>query len=458
MAGIGFELKKILKKESISSLFEAYGYAAILSAGGWVISILAILLVGLINIVIFGNSENVIKFQVSVTYLISLSLILSGFHQLVFTRFVADKIYENKEEEIVPNFFGVLVLNTLLSLIFSLIYIYIFLRDVENIIFIATFVFAFILLSNLWLVNILAISVKKYRFVVLSYLFSYSLIVLFSYIIGYLGLEYLIISFFLGNLMLFILLIYLILDNYQFTNILSFDFIKSYKQYLALVLAGFFFNLGIWADEYIFWYSHLTGEDVIGKIRASVVYDLPLFLAYLSIIPGMAVFFLRLEADFAEYYEKYFKGVVEGATLETLVRFKERMIDIIRISIKEAIVLQGIFNIILYILSPYIFSLLSLPFASLPLFYIDMIATQLQLLVMNILAILFYLDRRKETVIITFTMAIFNIILPILTIKLGPYYYGYGTAIAMLIASIIGLIYLDKVMKELEYETFMLQK
>ncbi|RMA97661.1 exopolysaccharide Pel transporter PelG [Hydrogenothermus marinus] len=458
MAGIGFELRKILKKNKISSLFEAYGYAAILSAGGWVISILAIILVGLINISIYGNSADIIKFQVSVTYLISLSLILSGFHQLVFTRFVADRIYEGKEEEIVPNFFGILTLNTALSLLFSIIYIYLFLKDVKNIYFVTTFLFSLILLSNLWIINILAISVKKYRYVVLSYFFSYLLIIVFSYFIGYFGLAYLLISFFLGNLILFILLLYLILKNYQFFEVLSFDFIKAYKQYFPLALAGFFFNLGIWADEYIFWYSPLTGEDIIGKIRSSVVYDLPLFLAYLSIIPGMAVFFLRLEADFAEYYEKYFKGVVEGATLETLVRFKEQMIDIVRISIKEAIVLQGIFNIILYITAPLIFSIFNLPSAAIPLFYIDMIATQLQLLVMNILAILFYLDRRYETLIITIIMAVFNIILPIITIILGPYYYGYGTALAMLIASTIGLIYLDKVMRRLEYETFMLQR
>lgn len=458
MAGIGFELRKVLKRNRISSLFEAYGYAALLSAGGWVVSILAIILVGLINISIYGNSSDVLKFQVSVTHLIALSLILSGFHQLVFTRFVADRIYEGKDEEIVPNFFGILILNTMISLLFGSIYIYIILYSVRNIYFITVFLFSFILLSNLWILNILAISVKKYKYVVLSYLFCYLFIIILSYFVGKFGLTYLLASFFIGNMILFLLLLYLIIENYYFSKILSFDFIQSYKQYLPLSLAGFLFNLGIWADEYIFWYSSLTGEDIIGKIRASVVYDSPLFLAYLSIIPGMAVFFLRLEADFAEYYEKYFRGVVDGATLETLVRYKGYMIDTVRISVKETIVVQGVFNIILYILAPHFFSLINLPQFSAPLFYIDIVAIQLQLLVMNILAFLFYLDRRIEALIVTFTMAIFNIFLSIITIKLGPYYYGYGTALAMLIASIVGLIYMNKVMEELEYETFMLQR
>jgi uncharacterized membrane protein len=458
LAGIGFELRKVLKKETLSSIFEAYGYAAVLSAGGWVTSIIAVLLVGFINITIYGNSEDIVKFQVSVTYLISLSLIISGFHQLTFTRFIADKIYDKKEENIVSNFFGIFILNTALSLIFVIFYVLIFLINVKDIYYILIFIFTFILLSNLWILNILAISVKKYKYVVLSYLFSYMLIVVLSYFLGKYGLSYLLFSFFIGNLILFLLLLYLVISNYYFENTLSFEFLKSYKVYFYLMIAGFFFNAGIWADEYVFWYSEVTGYDVIGHIKASVIYDLPLFLAYLSIIPGMAVFFLRLEADFAEFYEKYFKGVVEGATLDLLLKYKRSMIDVVRISIKEAIVLQGIFNIILYITAPYLFAFLNLPLASIPLFYIDMIATQLQLLVMNTLAFLFYLDRRRETAIVTLVMLIFNIILPILTIKLGPYSYGYGTAIAMLFSSALGLVYLNKVMMRLEYETFMLQR
>ena len=42
MAGIGFELRKILKEDRLLSLGKVYGYSAILSSGPWVISILAI--------------------------------------------------------------------------------------------------------------------------------------------------------------------------------------------------------------------------------------------------------------------------------------------------------------------------------------------------------------------------------------------------------------------------------
>ena len=44
MAGIGFELRKILKKKTLLSIVEAYGLAGLISSGPWVLSILALFL------------------------------------------------------------------------------------------------------------------------------------------------------------------------------------------------------------------------------------------------------------------------------------------------------------------------------------------------------------------------------------------------------------------------------
>ena len=68
----------------------------------------------------------------------------------------------------------------------------------------------------------------------------------------------------------------------------------------ALSATGLLYNLGIWIDKLIFWFTPSTSEPVLGPLRASIIYDLPIFLAYLSIVPGMAVFLVRVETDFAE--------------------------------------------------------------------------------------------------------------------------------------------------------------
>jgi len=457
VAGIAFKLQKVLDKKDLTSLTKAYSYGAFLSAGGWIISIAAIALVGFINIYLFSNSKEVMIYQVSLSYLIAFSLIISSFHHLSFTRFVADMLYIDKEEEIIPNFFGLFILNTSVSLIFILICEYFFLKGVSSS-FLIIFLFIFLILSNIWILNTLASSIKEYNFVTWSYFVSYLIIIIISTILGYYGINYLLLSFFLGNIFLFFALIYLIIKHYNFKKILSFEFLKTYKKYYELVLIGVFFNLGIWIDKFIFWYNPITSEPLIGDIRHSLIYDIPISLAYLSIIPGIAIFFIRLEVNFAIIYEKYFKGIVEGETLSELILYKNEMSDVIRIAIQEVIILQGIFNIFIFLFSKTLFKFLHLSLLALPLFYVDLVVTQLQLLVMNTLAFLFYLDRRKEALIVTLLMFISNLIFTIVSIKLGPYYYGYGTALSMLITAVIAILFLRNIIKNLEYETCMLQK
>ena len=44
MAGIGFELRKLLRKRTYTGMLQAYAYAGIISSGPWVLSIVGILL------------------------------------------------------------------------------------------------------------------------------------------------------------------------------------------------------------------------------------------------------------------------------------------------------------------------------------------------------------------------------------------------------------------------------
>lgn len=87
MAGIGFELRKMLKRDSLLGLLRAYTYAGIISSGPWILSIVGILLIGILSLPFVVPGSLITQFQVSVTYLIAVSLILTGPLQLAFTRF-----------------------------------------------------------------------------------------------------------------------------------------------------------------------------------------------------------------------------------------------------------------------------------------------------------------------------------------------------------------------------------
>ncbi|MDF1878381.1 exopolysaccharide Pel transporter PelG [Sulfurimonas sp. SAG-AH-194-C20] len=457
MAGIGFELRKILNEDRLLSFAKVYGYSAILSSGPWVISILAIVLVGFINLAHLGEVSDAFRFQVVVTYAIALasSLIITGILQLPFTRYVADLIFNHKEDEILPSYFGAIFMAWALGLpIVTPFYMWVF--EEQSLLFLIGVISTFLILCGVWISSILAASLKYYKGVVWAYFVSYALIVIFSYYFGN-SIELLLFIFFFGNSILFVILLTLIVKSYKSTIFMKIDFFLADNFYWTLGMAGLMYNLGAWIDKFIFWYSPSTGHTVIGKLNASIVYDMPIFLAYLSILPGMAIFFYRLESDFAEKYDLYYDAVRSGGTLATIKGYKHDMIDVIRHSIHEILMIQGIIDIILFLTAPKVFEFLHIPQLYLGLLYILTIGAMLQIAFMSVLAILYYLDRKHVAMWLCILFFVANTVLTLVSIELGPAYFGYGYTVSLLIVFITSLVVIRNEMDRLDYETFMLQ-
>ena len=120
MAGIGFELRKLLRKQTYSGLLQAYAFAGIISSGPWVLSIIGIMLIGLLSVCTVSPKVAISQFQVTVTYLFLISLISTGVVQLSFTRFVADRTFAKDEDAILPNFNGLILVAMGLSILVAL--------------------------------------------------------------------------------------------------------------------------------------------------------------------------------------------------------------------------------------------------------------------------------------------------------------------------------------------------
>ncbi len=458
MAGIGFQLKKILKKGTLSSMLETYTISAVLSSGPWVISMIVMMLIGFVSFAISTAQAQTNEFQSIVTYVLMLasSLIFSSFFQLPFTRFVADRIFEKKDYLVLPNFFGLIVVIFITGALFVIPFSLWLFYSQSNL-FLILFISTFLTLNGVWITNILATSLRFFKITIIAYAISYILIFILAMLFKDHSKEGLLFSFLIGNLLLFFILVMAIIYHYPSPYLIRFDFFDKRGFYYKLGITGLFYNLGIWIDKIIFWYSPITGYSVVDNLRTSIVYDLPIFLAYLAIIPGMAVFFYRLEADFSENYDKFYDAVREKGTLSNIRKERYKMIDTIRLSLREILIVQGIFNLILFMVSQPLFSMLNLPQLYLSLFYIDLIGTQLQLGFMSVLAILFYLDRQREAMVLSILFFILNALGSYLSIQAGPFFFGYGFAISLLTVFVISLIWLRYTMRRLEYETYMLQ-
>jgi uncharacterized membrane protein len=457
MAGIGFELRRILQKGTLASLLGAYGYAGIIGSGPWVLSILGILAVGLLTASVVSPNFAVTQFQVSVTYLIAGSLIVTGPLQLSFTRFVADRLFEKRSDLVLPNFHATLLAVTWLSGALGL-GAALFLFEGESALYRLLMMMGFVLLSNIWIATILLSGLKQHKSIVLLYGAGYGVSVLAALALSRFNLVGLIGGFVLGQAVLLAGMLGLIVREFPTARSMSFEFFRRDQHFRSLMWIGLFYNLGIWLDKLMFWFFPPTSQAVIGPLRASLIYDLPIFLAFLSIIPGMAVFLLRLETDFVDYYDAFFDAVRSGGSLRLLERYRNGMVETARLGIFEIVKIQAIAALLVIISGGTLLAWLDISLLYEPLLQVMVIGAGLQVVLLGILNVFFYLDRRRIALWLTGSFAVLNLLFTAVTLRFGPLWYGYGYAAALLVVCVAGLVALDRVFERLEYETFMLQR
>lgn len=104
----------------------------------------------------------------------------------------------------------------------------------------------------------------------------------------------------------------------------------------------------------------------------------------------------------------------------------------------------------------YLLAAFRIPTLYFPLLAIDSLGVSLQLLVMAGLNILFYLDRLRIAALVSATMLLANLAFTELSLKFGPFFYGYGFVLAMLTSTLLVLSVTDRALEKLNYTTFML--
>ena len=456
MAGIGFELRQLLKRDSYAGLFQAYTYAGIISSGPWVLSIMAILFIGVLSGLVASPVGGISEFQVCVTWLVMISLLVTGPIQLSFTRWIADRLFEHKDVLIAPNFVGVLLIVVLVSGVLGQVLVPPLFAQQSNL-FRATFSCALVVLSCIWVATIFLSGLKQYKTIVVMFAVGYGLTVVAALALRRHGLEGLLLGFLLGQCVLLGGMLVLILRTLPSLRLIAFDFLRPGAMYVELVWVGLFFNLGVWVDKLVFWFSPEVSESVIGPLRASVIYDLPSFLAYLSIIPGMAVFLVRIETDFVEYYDRYYDAVRGGGSLDHIQHMRNQMVFTIRQGLYEILKIQGITVLLVIVAGPALLRLIGISPLYLPLLYLDVVAAGLQVVLLGVLNVFFYLDQRRVVLGLTAMLVVLNLGLSAVTVQLGVLYYGYGAALAMMFTVLAAMMVLETKLRTLEFETFMMQ-
>ncbi len=198
-----------------------------------------------------------------------------------------------------------------------------------------------VLLCNQWLIIIFLSGMKEYYRIFFTMMLSYGLMIVLSITLPPFGLLGLVLIFCGCQALLTFAFLYHVIRDFPAKQLIAFEFLNPKKAFYSLLVCGFLYNLGVWLDKFVFWFREETSHQVVALFRASYIYDLPIFVAYLAIIPGMAVFMLRMETDFADACLKFYDAVREGATLKSIYLLKDKMVLACQQSIYEIFKVQG---------------------------------------------------------------------------------------------------------------------
>lgn len=196
--------------------------------------------------------------------------------------------------------------------------------------------------------------------------------------------------------------------------------------------AGFIFNLAIWIDKFIFWAA--PDARVIMKVFIThELYEPAVFYSYLTIVPVLAIFLIRLETEFYDHYRSYYERVTGKAPLAAIVAEKEKMADRILRSIRDVFVAQGGVTFLCLFFAPELCRAGGLTPLHIPLLRVSLIGSFLMALFTIAVIVLYYFDLRRRVLLAVTILLVLNTLLSFFTTVLGIQYYGYGFNLPMLI-------------------------
>ena len=455
MAGIGFQLRRTLEPGTFAGIFKAYGYAALISSGPWVLSILSLAVLGLI-LGAKGLESDFNLFYVSVTHVYAFSLILTGPIQLILTRYAADRDYLKEPEKVFPAFLSALALTVvgagILGLTVFLFYV------PTGLVFQLSGAFLFVVTSGIWVTAVFLSSLKDYNGILLNFAVGYGTSFFLAWTWGrYFGIDYVLLGFATGQIVLLALFVVSVSRQYGNLEIKNFEFFSYFRTHYALAFVGLFYNVGVWADKLIFWWFSPIGEPVAGILYSAPIYDAAVCLSFLTVVPGMTVFLLEMETEYAIRYQAFMDAVLKQETLGTIEKRKMELVVGLREGMKKVIKIQSIVTGLFILFANDLLSVLGLGRVQTGVFQVSMLGVFLLVLFLSLLTVLFYLDKSKDAMWCCILFAVSNIVVTFLNISGGTQWYGTGFVFAGGISLLVTGSRVNRHHRFLEYQTFALQ-
>ena len=262
------------------------------------------------------------------TYSLLVSLTVTSWFNMGSTRYIADMLYEEKDEKIMPSFYG----NVSIMLVICTVGYGIFLHF-AGITFLQQLLclwFALVLII-VWTEMIYMTAIKDYKSIVLSYTISLLLGFLLAIVfvmLGYVRIETFLFSMIVSYGILACRYHKLLLDYFPKAEGSNFSFLRWFDRYRKLVFAGGFVNIGLFSHLIIMYFGPLRVQ-VQGLFYGAPQYDVPAVFAFFSLLITTVNFVTSVEVEFYPKYSNYYGLFNDRGSILDIEQAGKEMLDVL---------------------------------------------------------------------------------------------------------------------------------
>lgn len=455
MAGIGFELKKLFNRRTLTGHAMAYGYSAVITAGPFALLTGMVLAIQLLFAQYGIGAEDSQLYVSSVIYPFVFSQLIACGFVIIITRYLADCLYEGEYGNVSGSCYGAIVMAQAAGAAAALLFYWD--KPLPLHLKLVTYGF-FAEMTAMWVQMVYLTALKDYKSIFASYMAGAGI----SIVLAWLNLQYGFCEPVAGTLLAMCIGVG-ILDLCFMVQIvryfgyppdgMNFAFLPYFEQHYRLFWLMIFYTLSIYAANFIIWHSS-WGVLVAGTYLYSPRYDVITFYAFLSILPIMIMFVVSMELKFYEQYAVYFTYITQKGNLREVDDSRKDLLYTLWTEFKNIMEFQLVFSLIFLGLGGYFLSLGGVPYQDVNVYRLLVLGAFFCGILQVVYTLLLYLEDQQGALMITGSFLLANLFLGIAGQFIGEATYGFTFFLSAMLGCAIAIWRLQYFCQRINYFVF----
>lgn len=453
MAGIGFELRRLFREQGLINNVRAYAYSSLATVGPMILCMVLIFALQRMMTAYDSGYADWELYIATVSYCFIFSIVLTSGMSIVITRYVADMLFEKKYDRLMSSFYGSLIVMLPIGSIAAVWFLSGVTAELD---YKVAAYFFFMELIVIWLQGVYLSALKDYIRIARGFIFGGICALLGGWLLfQFTELQGTTAALFGLDIGFFVIAV---LSFYHFEQKFPkggseyyFDFLKYFRKYGSLFFAGCFVYSGVYLHNFVYWWGP-QGSEVADRFRVMPFYDLPVFYAFLSVMPTLVTFVVSVETSFYEKFRLYYLQILNGGTLADIAAAKKKMQKTLVREISFLMEIQLLFTVLAVALGIKFLPKIGFTMAQLDLFNILALGYFLFIVMFVLIHILMYFDDRKGVLWIGALFVALNLVCSYLMMHWT--YDGLGMFIASFIALGVTIGRVLYVLRNIDYYTF----